>query len=150
VALQVSRIVEEPAVLDPEEAFLTAISLATSPAFQRARRRLFDLEDDLYLDDWQPAEVEDKLAGLEEEYRDVVRAACQQTRRRRVATLLPTAAGWATVAAGHPHAKGLVSTSLSLVIGRFVRLRNPIDPAQHPGAALAMIRAAYRQREPLP
>jgi hypothetical protein len=150
VALQVSRIVEEPAVLDPEEAFLTAISLATSPAFQRARRRLFDLEDDLYLDDWQPAEVEDKLAGLEEEYRDVVRAACQQTRRRRVATLLPTAAGWATVAAGHPHAKGLVSTSLSLVIGRFVRLGNPIDPAQHPGAALAMIRAAYRQREPLP
>jgi hypothetical protein len=113
-------------------------------------RRLFDLEDDLYLDDWQPAEVEDKLAGLEEEYRDVVRAACQQTRRRRVVTLLPTAAGWATVAAGHPHAKGLVSTSLSLVIGRFVRLGNPIDPAQHPGAALAMIRAAYRQREPLP
>jgi hypothetical protein len=129
---------------------VTAISLATSPAFQQARRRLFDLEDDLYLDDWQPAEVEEKLACLEEEYRDAVRAACRQTRRRQVSTLLPTAAGWATVAMGHPHAKGIVSKSLSLVIGRFVPLANPIDPAQHPGAALAMIRAAYRQREPLP
>jgi hypothetical protein len=150
VALQVRRIVEEPAVRDPEEAFLTAIGLATSPVFQQARRRLFDLEDDLYLDEWEPAEVEEKLAGLEEEYRDVVRAACRQTRRRRVATLLPKAAGWATVAAGHPHAKGVVSTSLSLVIGRFVSLDNPNDPAQHPGAAMAMIRAAYRQREPIP
>jgi hypothetical protein len=149
VALQVRRIVEEPAVRDPEEAFLTAISLATSPVFQQARRRLFDLEDDLYLDEWEPAEVEEKLAGLEEEYRDVVRAACRQTRRRRVATLLPKAAGWATVAAGHPHAKGVVSTSLSLVIGQFVSLKNPNDPAQHPGAAMAMIRAAYRQREPI-
>jgi hypothetical protein len=149
VALQVRRIVEEPAVRDPEEAFLAAISLATSPVFQQARRRLFDLEDDLYLDEWEPAEVEEKLAGLEEEYRDVVRAACRQTRRRRVATLLPKAAGWATVAAGHPHAKGVVSTSLSLVIGRFVSLDNPYDPAQHPGAAMAMVRAAYRQREPI-
>jgi hypothetical protein len=147
VALQVRRIVEEPAVMDPEEAFLTAIGLAASPAFQQARRRLFDLEDDLYLDEWEPAEVEEKLVGLEEEYRDLVRAACRQTRRRQVATLLPTAAGWATVAAGHPHAKGVVSTSLSLVIGRFVSLENPMDPAQHPGAAMAMIRAAYRQQE---
>jgi hypothetical protein len=149
VAVQVRRIVEEPAVKDPEEAFLTAISLATSPVFQHARRRLFDLEDDLYLDEWEPAEVEEKLAGLEEEYRDVVRAACRQTRRRRIATFLPKAAGWATVAAGHPHAKGVVSTSLSWVIGRFVSLENPNDPLQHPAAAMAMIRAAYRQREPI-
>lgn len=103
VALQVKRIVEEPAVMDPEEAFLTTVGLATNPAFQRARRRLFDLEDDLYVDEWEPSDVEDKIAGLEEEYRDVVRAACRQTRRRQVATLLPEAAGWATVAAGHPH-----------------------------------------------
>ena len=150
VALQVRRIVEEPAVMDPEEAFRTAVGLATNPAFQRARRRLFDLEDDLYVDKWEPTDVEEKLAGLEEEYRDVVRAACRQTRRRQVATLLPAAAGWAIVAAGHPHLKGPVSHSLSLVIGRFVSLSNPMDPAQYPGAAMTMIRAAYRQREPIP
>jgi hypothetical protein len=146
----VRRVVEEPAIADPEEAFLTAVDLALSDGFQRARRRLFDLEDDLYVDDWQPAEVEEKLASLEEEYRDVVRAAHPQTRRRWVSTLLPSAAGWAAVAAGHPHAKGVLSKSLSFVLGRFVPLGDPIDPAQHPGAAVAMIRAAYRQRQPEP
>jgi hypothetical protein len=92
-------------------------------------------------------EDEDARSGDRRAATRAVRAACRQTRRRQVATLLPTAAGWATVAAGHPHAKGVVSTSLSLVIGRFVSLENPMDPAQHPGAAMAMIRAAYRQQE---
>jgi hypothetical protein len=102
------------------------------------------LEDDLYVDDWQPAEVEEKLASLEEEYRDVVRAAHRQTRRRWVSTLLPSAAGWAAVAAGHPHAKGPLQVAF-IRAWQVVPLGDPIDPVQHPGAAVAMIRAAYRQ-----
>lgn len=40
VALQVERLVEEPALDDPEEAFLAAIKLAENPDFLEARQRL--------------------------------------------------------------------------------------------------------------
>jgi hypothetical protein len=145
VALHVRRLVHEPDVTDPEEAFLTAVKLAENERFQKVRRRLFDLEDALYVDGWEPRDVEKRIAGLEEEYRDAVRAHSRRTRCRRVATLLPLAAGWGAVAVGHPHAKGVVSKSLSVVVGRFARL-DPAASDDHPGAALSMIRAAYRSR----
>ena len=151
VALKVERIVHEPDLVNPEAAFLVAIDLALDETFQRARRRLFDLEDDLYVDGWEPGEVELKLERLEEEYRDAVKTHETAMRRRKVAMIMPTVGGWATVAAGHPHAKGVVSKSLSLVVGQFAPLPPPEwDPDNHPGAALALIRAAYRQENPLP
>jgi hypothetical protein len=149
VALHVRRIVHEPKYGDPEQAFLGAVALVENKRFQTARRKLFNLEDDLYVDGWEPDEVEAKIAGLEEEYRDAVRAHTRQTRRRRVATLLPSAVGWGTVAVGHPHAKGVISKSLSLMIGRFASLDSP-DPENHPGASFAMVRAAYRMNHTTP
>jgi hypothetical protein len=154
VALQVRRMVHEPAVKDPEEAFLTAVSLAENSRFQHARRNLFDWEDKLFVDGWEPEEAEKELLGLEEEYRDAVRATARQTRMRLAATLIPKAAGWAVAASGHPHAKGLVTKSLSFLAGHFTSMPppmyGPIDPETHPGAALDMIRAAYRNEHPEP
>ena len=122
--------------------------------FQRARRSLFDWEDKLYVDGWMTEEVESLLPGLEEEYRDAVRAQVRRTRRRWIATLLPKAGGWAMVGLGHPQLKEGVSKSLEFVAGRFMALPEsagtPMDPETHPGAALHMIRAAYRNEHPEP
>jgi len=154
VALHIRRLVYEPDVADPEEAFLVAVKLVETDRFQRARRNLFDWEDKLYVDGWGPEEVEQELPGLEEEYRDAVRAEVARTRRRWIATVLPKAAGWAIAASGHPHLKEPVSKSLEFVAGRFTSMpkspQAPIDPETHPGAALHMIRAAYRNRKPEP
>jgi hypothetical protein len=154
VALHIHRMVHEPDIADPEAAFLVAIKLAESDRFQRARRNLFDWEDNLYVDGWRPEEVEQQLPGLEEEYRDAVRAEVGRTRRRWIATLLPKAAGWAIAASGHPHFKEPVTKSIEFVAGRFISMQKstqpPIDPETHPGAALHMIRAAYRNEQPEP
>jgi hypothetical protein len=153
VALQVHRIVHEPDVADPNEAFLTAVSLAEDDRFQRARRNLFDREDDLFVDGWEPEEVVKKLPGLEEEYRDAVRAKARHTRLRWTAILLPKAAGWGVAGSGHPHFKAPVQKILSFVAGRFISMSSPqgyIDPEAHPGAALEMIRAAYRNEHSEP
>jgi hypothetical protein len=154
VAVRIHRMVHEPDIADPEEAFLVAVKLAESDRFQRARRNLFDWEDQLHVDGWEPEEVEQKLPGLEEEYRDAVRAEVRRTRKRWVATLLPKAAGWAIAASGNPQLKEPVTKSLDFVMGRFVSMPNsaqaPIDPDAHPGAALHMIRAAYRNEKPEP
>jgi hypothetical protein len=56
-ALAIHHILAEPVLADPEEAFVAAAELAVQPSFQRARRALFDLEDNLYTDEWEPDEV---------------------------------------------------------------------------------------------
>src|SRR5712691_4426494 len=154
VALHIRRIVHEPAIADPEEAFLAAVALAENDRFQRARRCLFDWEDGLFVDGWDPEEAERKLPGLEEEYRDAVHAEVRRTRVRWVATLLPKAAGWGVAALGHPHAKKPMTWLLELVAGHFIAMpklmQGQIDPETHPGAALDMIRAAYRNEHPEP
>jgi hypothetical protein len=149
-AFVVSRMLEEPVLDNDEETFVAATELVAKPEFQRARRALFDLEDDLYVDDWPAKEVEEKLTALEEEYNAVVRQFVRSRRKRRVATLLPKAAGWGALALGHPHAKGPVEQSLKVVVGAFASLDSPMDPQDHPGAAFAMIRAAYRERRAEP
>jgi hypothetical protein len=144
VALKVRRMVCEPDIADPEQRFLAAVSLAENDRFQEARRNLFDWEDALYADGWTPVEVEKNLPGLEEAYADAVRTANKHMVVRAITTLLPGAAGWAVTAMGHPHAKTVVSKSLSLVGGFFGK---EIRPEGMPGAALGMIRAAYRDVE---
>jgi len=62
VALHIRRIVEEPDIADPTEAFLASVSLAEDPRFLAARRRLFDWEDALYVDEWEPDEIATELA----------------------------------------------------------------------------------------
>jgi hypothetical protein len=145
VALNVRRMVYEPDIADPKERFLAAVSLAENSRFQEAQRNLFDWEDALYADGWTPEEVEKELPGLEEAYRDAVRAANQHMVVRAVTTLLPGAAGWVVTAMGHPHAKTVVSKSLSLVAGVFGG--KEVRPEGLPGAALGKIRAAYREVE---
>ena len=144
VALQVQRMVYEPDIPDPEQRFLAAVALAENPRFQEARRKLFDLEDTLYVDGWTIDDVEKKISELEEEYRDAVKDAHAQMVIRAVRTLLPGAAGWAVAPMG-PHAKTLVSKTLSMVGGVFSG--QEVDPDGLPGAALGMIRAAYREVE---
>ena len=143
VALQVERLVEEPALDDPEEAFLAAIKLAENPDFLEARQRLFDWEDALYIDDWEPDEVATRLKDLEGEYNAAVQEFTRRTRRRRAVSLLPAVGGALVALAGHPHAKGAVSKALSWVTGRFVPLPG-VEHEQHPGRALALVRATYR------
>ena len=145
VALNVRRMVYEPDIPDPEERFLAAVSLAEKDRFQKARRNLFDWEDALYTDGWAPEEVEKELPRLEEAYRDAVREENKDIVVRAVTTLLPDAAGWAVSAMGHPQFKEPVSKSLSLVEGTFGGKK--VQPEELPGAALGMIRAAYREVE---
>ncbi len=145
VALNVRRMVYEPDISDPEERFFAAVSLAENTRFNEARRNLFDWEDALYADGWTPEEVEKELPGLEEAYRDAVREANEHMVVRAVTTLLPGAAGWAVTAIGHPHFKTPVSKSLSLVGGIFGG--KDVRAEELPGAALGMIRAAYREVE---
>lgn len=145
VALKVRHMVHEPDIPDYEEKFLAAVSLVENSRFQEARRNLFDWEDAMYADGWTPEEVEKELPGLEEAYRDAVRAANKHMVVRAVTTLLPGAAGWAVTAMGQPHAKTPVSKTLSLVGGFFGG--KEVRPESLPGAALGMIRAAYREVE---
>jgi len=103
----------------------------------------------LFVDGWEPEDVEKELHGLEEEYRDAARAEARRTCVRWVGTLLPKAAGWALAVSGHPHLKEPVSKSLEFVVGRFATsVQTQITPEQQPGAALDMTRAAYRNRDP--
>lgn len=144
VALTVRRLVTEPEIANPEEAFLKAVELADSDQFNSARRNLFDLEDALYVDGWEPDEIEIKLASLEREYAAVVEDFSAYTRKRTVTTVLPTAVGWGMHLAGQPHLKAVVSKSIRVVLGRFAT-KPAIAPDEHPGQALHMIRAAYRE-----
>lgn len=95
VALHVRRIVEEPDIAEPFEAFLASVKLAEDPTFDAARRRLFDWEDALYVDDWDIGDIVRGLDEIEEEYNQAVRQFARQTRKRRVASLLPgVVGGW--------------------------------------------------------
>jgi hypothetical protein len=145
VALHVQRMVEEPDIADPEQAFLASVKLADNAEFVKARRRLFDWEDALYVDQLEPEEIASELADIEEQYNAAVRDFARYTRRRRAASVLPGLAGDLAALAGHPHLK-LIGKGLSFVAGRFVRVP-PKDPNTMPGHAVALIRAAYRDLE---
>lgn len=149
VAFKVRRLVHEPKLRDPGDAFEVAVKLADDPVFQQARQGLFDWEDRLYVDGWTREEAEAELPGLQEAYRDAVRAHAGETKMRWVETLLPKAAGWTTTAIGHPHLSGPVSYTTGRVVGHFMPASGPVPLERHPGAALEMIRAAYREAEAL-
>ncbi len=146
VALHVRRIVEEPDIADPEEAFLASVSLAEDHQFLTARRRLFDWEDALYVDEVEPDEIVAELADIEEQYNAAVRDFTRKTRRRWAASLLPGAAGHLATLSGNPYLKTPVSKAVSFVVARFTRLPGN-TPDELPGRAPALIRAAYRDLE---
>jgi len=146
VALRVRRIVDEPDIADPQEAFLASDKLADDPKFVAARRRLSDWEDKLYVDQWEPVEIERELVEIDEQYNATVRDFTRKTRRHRAASLLPGAVGATVALTGHPHLKWPISKALSWVVGRFVPAPTT-DPRDIPGHAFALIRAAYRDLE---
>jgi len=149
VALHVRRLVHEPAVGNPGEAFEAAVSLAEDLAFQQARQGLFDWEDRLFVDGWDEDEAARELMGLQEAYRDAVRAHVLETRLRWVSTLLPTAAEWTTTAIGQPHFAKLAGAGTKWITGKFLAVPEQPGLERHPGAALEMIRVAYRERDTL-
>lgn len=148
VALHVQRLVEEPHLPDPQEAFLTSVALAEKEQFVKARDALFDWEDRLYVDGWEPDEVTRELGELEQEYNAQVRTLAAKTRNRQIASLLPATAGIAAVLTGHPHLKVPVTKALSWVLGRFAPA--PTGPLDDAGQAFSLIRAAYRDAEARP
>jgi hypothetical protein len=149
VALHIRRLVYEPGMGDAEEAFEVAVTLVENSEFQRARQNLFDWEDRLFVDGWNREEAEKELLGLQEAYRDAVRAHSVETRLRWVSTLLPKAAEKTTEAMGQPILAKLVGIATEWVLGRFVPIPKHPSIERHPGAAMHMIRAAYRERETL-
>jgi hypothetical protein len=124
------------------EAFLASVALADSPAFQQARRRLFDWEDALYIDESEPGEIERELADIENQYDQAVRDFTKKVRRHKAASVLPGAAAHLAHAGG-PIAGFAAKSGVSFVAGKFAPLPTT-DPNRLPGRALAMIRAAYR------
>jgi hypothetical protein len=149
VALEVRRLVHEPAQENLEEAFEVAVSLVEDPAFQQARQGLFDWEDRLFVDGWSAKEAQKKLMGLQEAYRDAVHKRAVETRLRWVSTLLPKAAAWTATSIGLPHAAKPASWLTKKVVGQFLSIPEQPSLARHPGAALEMIRVAYRAEHAL-
>jgi hypothetical protein len=155
LAMEISRRVEEPALKDPDEAFVAAAELASRDSFRQARANLLDFIDRLVVNEIPASEVKASLRSLEESYNAAVRDFHHQTWKRRAVALLPLAAGGAMGVAGQPHlsahaaaaVKAAVPKAIGLVTGRFIPApRDPDDT--HPGRALAQIRAAYTDRAP--
>jgi hypothetical protein len=147
VKLKARHSVYEPDIPDPEDAWLAATDLVLNPRFLRAREALFNVEDRLHTDGWDPDEIESALDGAVEEYRDAVRALHKQTRRRTVTSVFASVGGWAVTVAGHPHLKFATSKGIQLVSARFWPLGESIHPENMPGAALDMISASFRRAE---
>jgi hypothetical protein len=89
------------------------------------------------------------MMGLQEAYRDAVRAHVVETRLRWVSTLLPKAAPWTATATGHPHLAKPASWGAKWVAGQFLTVPEQPGLERHPGAALEMIRVAYREQQTL-
>ena len=142
VALHIERIVARPDIVDPLDAFLTSVALSDDPAFQQSRRRLFDWEDALYIDECEPEEIERELADIENQYDQAVHDFTDKTRRHKVASLLPGAAAHLAHTAG-PVAGFAAKSGVSFLAGKFAPMPTT-DPNRLPGRAVAMIRAAYR------
>lgn len=131
-----------------EELFLTAAGLARSDRFRRARTALFELEDRLYTDGWSEQEVIEILNDLEADYNNAVKEYVKNTRRRQVGTILPEAAGgFMTVGkltgVVPPVPNIAVKKPIQMLSGRFLDIAADSDPADHPGAMISLVRAAY-------
>jgi hypothetical protein len=166
VKVKVSRSVYEPDIQDPMDAWHAATQLIRNPRFLNAREALYDLEDRLHTDASEPHEIEVALDGAVEEYRDAVREAHKQLRRRRFTTVFSwgvgagvgAGVGVGVAAIGLPHVspfatKGVtmgVTSSIMFVAGRLFPVGEPIHPEQKPGAALDMIGAAFRSAQTQP
>jgi hypothetical protein len=154
LALEFERIVEEPALRDPEEAFLAASQLASKEDFRRARAALLDFVDKLRINDSPQATIEKHLGALVEDYNSAVRDFRSKTRKRRAFTVVAALGGAGVGAAtGGIHAPILAkaasagtSWTLRQVTGRFAP--EPSSPDDHPGRALAMTHAAFRDLQP--
>jgi hypothetical protein len=143
VALSIRVSLDEFALSNPEEAFLTAVELANKRDFQVARRQLFGYVDGLETDQVEPSEVAREISSLEEAYNQAVHDHRKPMRRRAAVTLLPRLVGsGASLASGLPGG-GAAGGVLGRVLGRFICV--PPSPDEHPGRAFSMIRAAYRE-----
>jgi hypothetical protein len=153
LAIEISRIVEEPAIDDPEERFIASADLAASERFVKARGDLLAFVDSIALGH-STTDAKEQLSQLESDYNAAVRDFAEHTWRRRAALLLPTLGGaGAGVLAAHAFdpligkaAAPATTWAVRKVAGRF---GNEADPDEtHPGRALAAMRAAYRDHEP--
>ena len=156
LAVEISRLVEEPASRDSEEAFLIAAELASKDEFRQARANLLSYVDQMVRNQCSYESATDRLSELEETYNTAVREFARNTWKRRAAVIIPTVAGTAAAAlAGHavdPEvAKGVgigTTWGIKKVTGRFAS--GTLDPDEtHPGRVFALVRAAYRDADPL-
>jgi hypothetical protein len=153
LALEFARLVEEPALRDPKEAFTAAAELASKDEFRRARANLLAYVDELARNEWSQADVERRLGELVEEYNTAVRDFRKYTWKRRAVMVFPMLGGAGVGAAtGGVHAPVLAKASsagaswlLRRVTGRFFPERGDPDDL-HPGRALALTHAAFRDR----
>ena len=144
-----SRLVDEPALTDPEEAFLASRGLAAKPSFQKARGNLLSYVDRMARDEVSFDDARRNLRALEDEYNTAVHDFRIRTWKRRAAILVPVVGGAGAAAAGGGVlaplvAKGLgagTSWTLKRLTGRLVP--DATDPEEvHPGRAIALVRAA--------
>lgn len=153
--VEMSRLVDEPALTDPEEAFLASADLAAKPSFQKARGNLLSYVDRMARDEVSFDDARRNLRALEDEYNTAVHDFRIHTWKRRAAILVPVVGGAGAAAAGGGVlaplvAKGLgagTSWTLKRLTGRLVP--DATDPEEvHPGRAIALVRAAYREAQP--
>jgi hypothetical protein len=151
VAMHIRRLVREPDIADPNRAFETSMKLVQDPVFLQARQGLFDWEDRLYVDHFEDDEAQRGLEQLQEAYRDALRKHTNYTRLRWVSTLASPAEKMLH-ATGNPHlamcAKA-VGWVASFVEGHFFPAPEQPGIERHPGAALEMIRVAFREQAAL-
>jgi hypothetical protein len=91
--VEMSRLVHEPALPDPEEALLAAAELAVKPSFQKARGNLLASVDRMARDDMSFEDARSKLRDLEDEYNTAVRDFRNHTWKRR-AVIPDSGARW--------------------------------------------------------
>jgi hypothetical protein len=147
--------VEEPALSDAEEAFLAATELASKDGFQKARSNLLAYIDRLARDESSFEVAQRRLRDLEDEYNTAARDFRVHTWKRRAAILIPALGGAGAAAAGGGVlapllAKGVgagTSWALRKLAGRLAPDR-PHPDEVHPGPAMALMRAAYRDAQP--
>jgi hypothetical protein len=117
------------------------VKLAEDDDFDKARRALFNYVDGLVIDERTEAETKRSLAALERDYNEAVRQFVRGTRKHRVVTLIPQALGSLGALLGLPFS-GTAGGAVKTVAGRFFPA--PADP-KHPGKALGLIHAAFRE-----
>lgn len=135
----IERKVAMPIAEDPEATYLGAIELARNEKFQRARRALYDWEDERAADGWPTEAAIRELEELVDGHNALIRDHFRRTWLRRTYHVVAFGAGVAVEAAGMPFLGLGVTGGMELISARFpILTAKGHSPDRQPAAALQM------------